>query len=183
MRTRLIRNAIVVGLILMVPLVAMQFTSEVNWDIFDFAFMGTLLFGTSLAYELVARKVGVLGYRSGVLVALTAGVLLVWVNGAVGIIGDEDVANALYVGIPLAVGLVGSVIARFRPDGMARTLIAMALAQASIALIAVSAGWGSTAPIWPGDILIATGFFVALWVASALLFRKAARASLATSAG
>jgi len=37
------------------------------------------------------------------------------------------------------------------------------------------AGLGSTAPIWPKDILLLNGFFVALWLLSALLFRKAAR--------
>ena len=53
---RLIVWAAVVAFILLIPLVAMQFTKEVNWDLFDFAFMGTVLFGAGLAYELVARK-------------------------------------------------------------------------------------------------------------------------------
>jgi len=42
-------------------------------------------------------------------------------------------------------------------------------------MVALIAGWGSTGPSWPGDILVLTGFFAALWVGSALLFRKAAR--------
>jgi len=67
----------------------------------------------------------------------------------------------------LAVGIVGSVIARFRPDGMARALVATALAQALVVVIALGAGLGSP--------LILTGFFVALWLGSAWLFRKAAR--------
>ena len=55
---RLIVWAVVVALILLIPLVAMQFTSEVNWTLSDFVFAGVLLFGTGLTYELVARKAG-----------------------------------------------------------------------------------------------------------------------------
>jgi hypothetical protein len=75
----------------------------------------------------------------------------------------------------LAVGTIGAVIARFQPHGMARALFATALAQAFVAVTALIAGLGSTGPIWPRDILILTGFFAALWLTSAWLFRKAAR--------
>ena len=37
--------ALATGLILLVPLLATQFTSEVNWTLLDFATAGTLLFG------------------------------------------------------------------------------------------------------------------------------------------
>ena len=68
--------AAAVALILMVPLVAMQFTNEVVWDETDFIVAGVLLFGTGLAYELVARKGGTIAYRSAVSVALAAALLL-----------------------------------------------------------------------------------------------------------
>ncbi len=58
---------------------------------------------------------------------------------------------------------------------MVRALYATALTQVLVALIA---GLGSTGPIWPKDILILTGFFIALWLLSARLFRKAAREQL-----
>ena len=90
----------------------MQFTEEVNWDLFDFAYMGALLFGTGLAYELIVRKAeNIPGYRAAVGVAVVAAFLLVWVNAAVGIIGDgeEDLANAMYVGGGLAVGIMGAI--------------------------------------------------------------------------
>jgi hypothetical protein len=51
-----IRIAAVVGSLLLVPAVAMLFTDEVNWDLFDFVVMGAVLFGVGLAYELIARK-------------------------------------------------------------------------------------------------------------------------------
>ena len=53
--------------------------------------------------------------------------------------------------------------------------------QAVVAVIALIAGWGSTAPIWPKDILALTGFFVALWLLSAYLFQKVARDQLSAA--
>lgn len=160
--------------ILLVPLLAMQVTGEVAWDVFDFVFAGALIFGTGLMYVLVARKAGNIVYRAAVGVALAAAFILVWINGAVGIIGTEDnPANLMYIGV-LAIGIIGTIIARFRPPGMARVLFATALAQALVAVIAVIAELGS--PLSPPvEILALNGFFVALFVGSALLFRYAAR--------
>lgn len=162
------------ALVLLLPLVAMQFTDEVNWDAADFVFAGALLVGVGVPYELAVRKTGDTAYRAAVGVALAAAFLLVWVNAAVGIIGSEgNDANLMYGGV-LAVGVVGSIIARFRPRGMARALIATALAQASVAAVALVAGLGSPGS-GPLEIVALNGFFVALWLGSAMLFREAAR--------
>jgi hypothetical protein len=161
-------------LLLLLPLVAMQFTDEVVWDVADFAVAGALLVGAGVTLELAARRTGNGAYRAAVGVALGAAVILAWVNGAVGVIGSESNANLMYGGV-LAVGVIGALIARFRPHGMARALLATALAQALVAVIALIAGLGSTGPIWPRDLLMLTGFFVALWLGSASLFQKAAR--------
>ncbi|MFC1475811.1 hypothetical protein ACFLQW_02270 [Candidatus Zixiibacteriota bacterium] len=132
---------------------------------------------------LKARKPDNTAYKSAVGVALAAAFFLFWVNGAVGVIGDpNDDANMMYGGV-LAVGFIGALIARFQPQGMARALFATALAQALVAVIALIAGLGTTGPIWPWDILIATGFFAALWAGSAWLFRKAARERPPASTG
>ena len=48
------------------------------------------------------------------------------------------------------------------------------LAGSSVMVAALAAGWGSTAPMWPWDVLGMTGFFTTLWAVSALLFRRAA---------
>ncbi len=162
------------ALILLLPLVAMQFTDEVNWDVADFALFGALLIGVGVPYELAVRTTGDNAYRAAVGVALAAAFILVWVNGAVGIIGSEDnPANLMYGGV-LAVGIIGAIIARFQPHGMARALFATALAQALVAVIALIAGLGSP---WSGplEIVALNGFFVALFVGSALVFQKAAR--------
>ncbi len=166
----------VAALILLLPLIAMQFTDEVNWDVADFAVAGVLLVGTGFTYELAMRKTADTVYRVAVGVALLAAFFLFWVNGAVGIIGDEDNdANMMYAGV-LAVGFIGAIIARFQPHGMARALFATALAQALVTVIALLAGLGAPAS-GPGEILFLNASFVALFVGSALLFRKAARAN------
>jgi hypothetical protein len=75
----------------------------------------------------------------------------------------------------LAVGILGALIVRFQPHGMARALAGTALAQALVGVIVLIAGSGSTGANWPGAIVFLTGFFAALWLVSAWLFRKAAR--------
>jgi hypothetical protein len=180
-RSRLRRAAwAAAALILLLPLFAMQITDQVAWDVADFVIFGALLVGAGVTFELAVRMTGNTAYRSAVGVALAAAFTLVWVNGAVGIIGDEgNDANLMYGGV-LAVGIIGAFIACFQPRGMARALIATALAQALVAVIALIAGSGSTGPIWPQDILILSGIFAALWLNWAWLFRTGARGPLST---
>jgi hypothetical protein len=152
------------ALLLLLPLVAMQFTDEMAWDLADFALLGVMLVVACGTFELAARMTGNNAYRAAVGVALAAAFILVWMNLAVGIIGtEENPANLMYGGV-LAVGIIGAVIARFRPHGMARALVATALAQALVAVIAPGAGL---------DTFVLTGLFVGLWLLSAWLFRKA----------
>lgn len=113
-------------------------------------------------------------YRLGVGLALVAAALLVWLSLGVGIIGkDGDPANRMYFGV-LAVGLAGALIARFGALGMARALLATALAQTTVAAIALAAGLGEP---WSGplELSLLNGFFVALFLGAAWLFRRAAR--------
>ena len=126
-----------VALILLIPVVAMQFSDEWNWDLFDFVFAGTLLFGAGLTYELVAKKGGTTAYRAAVGVAVATALVLVWVNAAVGIIGDHEFFNLMYFGV-LAIGAVAAIIARFEPQGMARALLAVAIAQMLVPLIVLA---------------------------------------------
>jgi len=160
------------ALILLLPLLAMQVTDEVGWSLADFVFAGALLVGAGLTYELIARTMTNTAYRAAVGVALAAALILVWLSLGVGIIGrDGDPANLMYFGV-LAVGIIGALIARFRPRGMARALFVTALAQTAVAVIALIAGLGYP---WSGplELSLLNGFFVALFVGSAWLFRRA----------
>ena len=75
------------ALILLVPLVAMMFTDEVDWNWFDFAIIGTLLIGAGFIYELVTTRVNP-KYRGAIAIVIVAAVLLVWAELAVGIFGS-----------------------------------------------------------------------------------------------
>lgn len=161
-------------LILLLPLIAMQFTDEVNWSTADFVIAAILLAAVGIPFELALRKTGDIAYRAGAGVALIAVFLLVWVNGAVGIIGSENnSANLMYGGV-VVTGLIGAAVARFRASGMARTLFAMAGVQALVAVIALVGRLG-TPESGALEIIATNGFFVGLFVGSALLFRQVAQ--------
>jgi hypothetical protein len=170
------RIALATALLLLVPLLTMQLTSEVAWDAADFVVAGVLLFGAGLAIELMARRNGRSpAYRAATVSAIGAALALVWVNLAVGIIGSEsNAANLLYLGV-LAVGAVGATISRLAPRGMALTTLAMALGQALVAATAVTAGWLGSEGASTGFLLL-NGLFVGLFTASAWLFRRAGQA-------
>lgn len=75
------------GLLLLLPLVAMQFTSEVNWTFSDFIVAGILLFGTGGLIELAMRKFNKVGTRVWVILGILIVLFLVWAELAVGIFG------------------------------------------------------------------------------------------------
>ena len=171
---RMVGIVLIPALLLMVPLLAMQWTKEVAWDLADFVVAFALLVGTGILYERIARKADHISYRLAAGIALAAALLLVWINLAVGIIGSEgNPANLMYVGV-LAVGIIGALLARFKPLGMAHTMVACALALVLVAVIALVARLG-TPSSGPMEILGVNGIFVALFAGSALLFRRAAR--------
>jgi hypothetical protein len=73
--------------LLMIPLVAMQFTNEVNWSASDFIIMGILLFGTGIICELILRKFTTLKKRIIVCGLVLFGFFLIWAELAVGVFG------------------------------------------------------------------------------------------------
>lgn len=84
---RLIGIILTVMLLLMIPLIAMQFTNEVDWELSDFIIMGILLLGTGLLCELVLRKVKKTENRILLCALLLCTLFLIWAELAVGIFG------------------------------------------------------------------------------------------------
>ena len=174
-KKRLIVWVVVITVILMVPLVAMQFTEEINWKFIDFVIMGAVLMGIGIAYELIAKKSVKTVFRVAFGIGLIGLFLLFWVNGAVGIIGNEGQdANFLY-GAVFVVVFIGSLIARFKPLGMSRTLYAAALVQMLVPVIALII-WPPPNTSWSPGILkvfLLSAFFAYLFFVSAMLFKRA----------
>ncbi|WP_299668188.1 permease prefix domain 2-containing transporter [uncultured Polaribacter sp.] len=73
--------------VLLVPFIAMNFTNDVNWKIFDFLVAGVLLIGTGLTLEFILRKIKTLRFRILFGIALFLVLMLIWVELAVGIFG------------------------------------------------------------------------------------------------
>ena len=152
-------------LILLLPLVAMRFTSEVNWTTGDFIFAALLIGGVGVIFELTVRVTRNWAQRAGVAAALATAFLTIWANGAVGMIGNEDNPyNLLFLGVIL-LALAGAVVARFRPGGMALAMTVAAVAQAILAIV------GTSSDLRGGII---STLFAALWLLAAALFWQAA---------
>ena len=79
--------------LLLIPLIAMQLTDEVNWTPFDFVIAGILLLGTGLIFDLVIRKVKNKKYKIIFSVILLVLFLLTWAELAVGIFGTSLSGN------------------------------------------------------------------------------------------
>jgi hypothetical protein len=166
------RVALATALLLLIPLMAKLFLADMAWSLGDFVAAGILLFGSGLTFALIARMGDSTAYRVGVGVAVAAGLLLIWGNLAVGFIGSEDnPANLLYGGV-LIIGFVGALVARFRPRGMARAMFATALAQFLVPFIAAVI-WRPEVNLGMVQVIMLNTVFAALWVGSALLFRRA----------
>ncbi|MCF1750146.1 hypothetical protein [Mariniradius sediminis] len=78
----------IVAFLLLIPFLAMQFTDEVNWSLFDFAVMGILLLSTGILLDLVLRKVKTIQNRLLVGFVVLLAFFLIWAELAVGIFGS-----------------------------------------------------------------------------------------------
>lgn len=150
----------------------------VNWSLGDFVFASVLIYGAFGAYEALSRLRGNAMYRAGAGVAVLGAFLLTWVNAAVGLT-DSD-ADVFFLAV-VAVGGLGSIVARFRPVGMMWAMAATALAHVLVGVGALAAGivpaHNSTV-----QVLGVTVFFALPFLASALLFRNAAQDAAAETA-
>ncbi|GAB3423711.1 hypothetical protein [Niabella aquatica] len=167
--------AAVTLLLLMVPFIAMQLTSQVRWSVGDFMIMGSLLSGTGIAYKMLVRKAPNWIYRIGVMLALGTTFFMVWANMAVGLIGNgAGLANMMY-GIIVLIVVIGAVYCRFRPAGMGRVMYAAVLALILSAIIAFIMNLQHYTGSSAHEILFVSGFFAALFLVAGALFRHSAR--------
>ena len=177
-----LRWVAVTAAVLAIPALAMAFnlaipdpgsgSDRLNWGPMDFAVVGVLVLGAGLLFEYASTRSGSLAHRAAVGIAVLAGLGLIWVNLAVGFM-DVESANLLYVPV-LFVALIGASAGRFAPREASIAMFATAAAHATVAIIGLLANLGPT--------LLADAFWVAGWLASALLFRKASPEAAAARA-
>ena len=172
---RLVLWSVPTGLLITPAVMMAQAAEGWLWGPFDFVVAAVLLYGTTGVIDFAIRKGGSTAYRLGAALAVLVSFLLVWVNGAVGVIGDENnPANLMFIGVILT-ALAGSALARFEARGMARAMLAAFALTGAIAAAAPVFGWGADEP--PGTVgltLLITGFAL-MWGLSSALFAKAAR--------
>ncbi len=157
------------AVLLLLPAVAMQFDGTgVNWTGGDFITMGVLLAIACGLYELGAWLSSNSAYRAGFGIAALTAFATVWVNLAVGMLGDEGgAANLMFVGV-LFIAAAGALVASLQPTGMARAMFAAALAQLAAAGAGLAMGFQAL------EVTL-TACFVLPWLLSGALFQKAAQ--------
>ena len=116
-----------------------------------------------------ARANGSWAYRAGVAVAVLASFLTVWTT----IVRDDGTGEAFFLLI-MAMG-VGGFAAWFRPAGMARTMLGVAVMQIMLTIAIVTAPVTANVPDGVFKAYLFGGVFTAMWLASAAFFRAAAK--------
>ena len=119
---------------------------------------------------------GSLTYRAGVATALVTSFLTVWTT----IVRDDGTGAGFFLVI-MAAG-VGAFAAWFRPAGMARTMLGVAIMQASLSLAVATAPVTASLPDGVFRAVVFGGVFAALWLVSAGFFRAAAKGDRQASA-
>jgi hypothetical protein len=79
---------LITGTLLLIPLIAMQFTSEIVWTPMDFVVAGVLLLCAGFALVYLWKKLAQSNYRLYIIVGLILLFLLLWTELAVGIFGS-----------------------------------------------------------------------------------------------
>lgn len=77
-----------VVIILLIPLIAMQFTNEVHWNLADFVVAGILLLCAGFIFDLILRKTQNTKSRIIISIILLIALLLIWIELAVGVFGS-----------------------------------------------------------------------------------------------
>jgi hypothetical protein len=103
-------------------------------------------------------------YRAGAGVALLSSFLIVWTT----IVRDDGSGIGYFMVIMAAA--VGSFAAWFRTEGMARTMVGVAVMQALLGIAVATAPSTASVPGGSFKALLYSGFFAVMWLASATLF-------------
>jgi hypothetical protein len=168
----IVRAALVTASVLLIPLWGNTYIDGWHWHWYTFVLAAAFLFSGGLTYELIARTKSNRAYRFAVGLAVATAFALIWANRVLA--AYENPANLLYVGV-VVIGVIGAAISRLRARGMARALFGTAVAQVLAPIIAL-VFWKTNLALGKAvPVIGVNGLFAMLFVASAILFRHAAR--------
>ncbi len=160
-------------LIIMIPLIAMQFTNEVVWTMSDFIIGWTILFSIGFAFQAIGRRAKNSSYKFATGIAAFTTLFVIWSNLAVGIIGNEDnPLNLMYFGVVLLM-VFGSYIAQLKAKAMSRVLFASAVLHALVSIIGLSIFSTQNPGYTIVNVAILNVVLVTMWAVSGLLYGKA----------
>jgi hypothetical protein len=163
------------ALLLMLPLIAMQFTNEVDWSPFDFMVMGALLFGTGVSFVVVISFATNLIHKAAIAMAVGSTFFLIWANLAVGLIGGgPNLGNLMYLGV-IAVIIIGSIRVGFSASGMEKVMYLTAGTLVLVAAIALITGMDQYPGSSVNEIIGVNGMFALLFAIAGSLFHYAGR--------
>ncbi len=159
-----------------VVLLTIPWLARLPWTASDFIFAGAMFAIVGGIFELTVRASGNTWYRGGVAAALGTAFLLVWINGAVGFIGDENNPANLIFFVVITIAISGAIVARFEAAAMARAMTVAGGAQVLVALLTLIMGLGAGEPPGLAGVVVLILVFAGLWFFSGFCFRKAAAA-------
>ncbi|WP_299425179.1 hypothetical protein [Sphingomonas bacterium] len=102
-------------------------------------------------------------------IAVVASLLTVWTT----VVRDDGTGMSYFPSIMAAV--LGGFSAWFRPAGMARTMLGVAVMQALLGTALATAPSTASLPGGPPKALMVSAFFAGLWLVSAAFFRMASK--------
>ena len=155
--------------LLLIPAVMMRVSNDWHWGIGSFVVAGVMIGGVGLLYELAEKASGSRAYRAGVAIALVTSFLTIWTT----IVRDDG--NGIGFLLLVVTAAVGAFAAWFRPAGMARAMLGVAVMQALVGIAVATAPVTASVPDAASRALIVSGSFAVWWLTAAMFFRAAAR--------
>ncbi|GAA4006338.1 hypothetical protein [Sphingomonas humi] len=165
MPRRLITPWRIAGWGLIAILLALPAILRFPWTASDFVLAAVMLGTVGAGIEFLARLSGNVFVRLGGVVMAVTCFLTIWVNLAVGMIGDDNPYNLLFLGV-LAVAVGGTLMVRYRAAAMVKVTLACAVLQVVVGL----GGYGMD----PRGAIF-SAFFGLFWLIAAALFAAGAR--------
>ena len=155
--------------LLLTPAVMMQISGGWHWTAGSFVVAGSVIGGFLLLYEFAERMNETRAYRAGVAVVLATSFLTIWTT----IVRDDG--NGMGFFQPVMGAMLGAFAVWFRPAGLARAMLGVAIMQALFGIAIATAPSSASGPDGPTRVLVAAAFFTLMWLSSSALFHAAAR--------